>query len=188
MRILFASFLCLQTAVATAQLYRWTDSSGRVHYTDTPPPAAARSIEAKASSVPAVGQPVEPYALQQARKNFPITYYSAPGCQVCDKGRALLNARGVPFREISVRNQEQFEALKSLVGGPSVPALIVGSDVYKGFEATAYHAMLDVAGYPKAGILRPGTQQAPAAGEQPTQDSENESTERPLGPYAPRFR
>jgi hypothetical protein len=32
----------LASAAAQAQMYRWTDDQGRVHYSDSPPPAAAR--------------------------------------------------------------------------------------------------------------------------------------------------
>lgn len=41
--VVYASLtaLCLCT-VAQAQMYRWTDEEGRVHYSDSPPPEAAR--------------------------------------------------------------------------------------------------------------------------------------------------
>ena len=45
--------LCLLAAPASAEMYKWTDEDGKVHYTDQPPPAAARKSETiKASKVP----------------------------------------------------------------------------------------------------------------------------------------
>jgi len=43
MRLLVLGSMLLYTAVASAQLYRWVDSDGRVHYTNTAPPAGAKS-------------------------------------------------------------------------------------------------------------------------------------------------
>jgi len=41
----------------------------------------------------------------------------------------------VPFREISVASEAQLAELKKAVGSNSVPALLVGPTVLKGFEA-----------------------------------------------------
>ncbi len=42
-------------ASAFAQMYRWVDKDGRVHYTATPPPPGvkARTLQAPAAAVPA---------------------------------------------------------------------------------------------------------------------------------------
>jgi len=37
----------LAAGTASAQQYRWVDEKGRVHYSDTPPPASAKSSEKK---------------------------------------------------------------------------------------------------------------------------------------------
>ena len=47
MRVLIAFSLLAVALTAQAQLYRWTDESGKVHYTDTPPPASAKNVEKK---------------------------------------------------------------------------------------------------------------------------------------------
>ena len=43
MRLLVLGSMLLYTAVASAQLYRWVDRDGRVHYSNTPPPAGVKS-------------------------------------------------------------------------------------------------------------------------------------------------
>jgi glutaredoxin len=174
-------------SASAQQLYRWTDEKGRVHVTDTPPPPNAKSVQKKAASggsasdaAPSSGN--EPYALQLARKSNPVTLYSTPGCEACGEARKLLNARGVPFREVSVDSEKDLEELKKTVGSNSVPSLVVGETVQKGFEETAYNRVLDDAGYPKAGILPPRKQAEPkAAGSQ----AEAKEEEAPRGPYSP---
>jgi glutaredoxin len=166
-RALIALLLLAGAAGAAAQqMYRWTDDKGRVHVTSTPPPAGTKGVQkvgaAPASPAPAPEAAGEPYALQQARRSFPVTLYSAPGCEPCDEARKLLNARGIPFREVSVVDEPQIEELKKAAESDSVPVLLVGRTVQKGYEQGAYHALLDSAGYPKAGVLPPRNQEPPA--------------------------
>src|SRR3954453_699377 len=93
-------------APARAELSRWTDSAGRTHVTDTPPPANAKNVKKEAAPSAASGAPSEPFALQQARKDFPVKLYSTPSCDACSRARSLLNARGIPFTEKSVIDLE----------------------------------------------------------------------------------
>ena len=161
--VIFATLLAAACA-ASAQLYRWTDDQGRVIVSDQPPPPAAKNVQkvpAAPASAPASDTASLPYALQRPVKEFPVTLYTAPECAPCADPRALLNARGVPFREISVIDERQAEDLKKAVGSLSVPSIRVGGSVQKGFEQGAYNGLLDGAGYPRAGILPPRNQTEP---------------------------
>jgi glutaredoxin len=171
------------------QMYRWVDERGGVHITDTPPPPGAKSVQKSRMPSMSGGEGNEPYALQAARKNAPVTLYSQPDCDGCDRARKLLNARGVPFKEISVLTEKQIEEMKQAGGGNTVPVLIVGAAVQQGYEEGAYHAMLDSAGYPRTGILPPRAQsepKPPAQAEAPKQEKPAAEPEpAPSGPYAP---
>jgi len=186
-RVLACALFLAATAAAAQQVYRWTDEKGRVHITDTPPPGAkdVRSLGSagRTSSTPQAGGP-EPYAIQIARKNYPVTLYSTPGCEACSEARKLLNERGVPFTENSVNNEKQLEELKAAVGSNSVPSLVVGGTVQKGFEEAVYHRVLDAAGYPKTGMVPPRTQTEPQP-EQPQTEVKPLPDEARPGPYAP---
>lgn len=175
--------LALASGAASAQIYRWTDEKGNVHITDTPPPPGARNVQKRQPASAPQGDGNEPYALQAARKNAPVTLYSTPGCEPCSAARKLLNARGVPFKEVSVVDDKQIEELKKAVGGNAVPSLVVGGTVQQGFEETTYHGILDAAGYPKTGVLPPRSQTEPIV-PAPQADAPPASAE-PTGPYAP---
>jgi len=188
MRFLIAAALLATASAAAGQVYRWTDSSGNTHFTDTLPPASARDVREKRSARPLepedASNVAEPYALQLARKNYPVRLYSTPDCGApCDEARALLNARGVPFTEVSVSNELAIAELKEASGSTAVPTLLVGTSVQKGFEQGAYHSSLDAAGYPKTGILprrnQPQPKEADASEPRPVEASAR-------GPYVPR--
>ncbi|MDA1116550.1 MAG: glutaredoxin family protein [Proteobacteria bacterium] len=191
--VIFAILLGVATA-ASAQLYRWTDEKGRVHVTDTPPPPSAKDVQRKtftdSGAVPAEDANL-PYATQIASKNFPVKLYTAPDCAPCGAGRKLLNARGVPFKEVSVVDAPQTEELRKIAGSLSVPTVSVGSSVQKGFEDGVYHALLDNAGYPRTGILPPRSQAEPkpappAAAAGSELPAAEESSAPSSGPYSPR--
>jgi glutaredoxin len=190
-RWLIATALAAAMSSAGAQVYRWTDSTGKTHFTDTPPPAAATNVQkrrgAGAAEPDDAGNAPEPYALQHARKTFPVKLYSAPGCGPCDQARALLNARGVPFSEISVSDPSAMAELKEVSGSALVPVLLVGNLVQKGFEEGAFHQSLDGAGYPKSGLL-PRRNQAEPGPVEPSGEPPAAEAASARGPYAPRSR
>lgn len=166
--------LACATQAGAGSFYRWVDSRGNVHYSDVPPPAASK-VERRTVGGNVIETSVPDYALQLAMKNFPVSLYTSPTCgDACEQARDVLRKRGVPFKEIAVKSPEAADELKKASGGDQVPVLLVGKDVQRGFEATAFKASLDAAGYPVAQTLgrRAGkpsadarsSHQAPAAG------------------------
>ena len=157
MRVLIAFSLLAFALTAQAQLYRWTDESGKVHYTDTPPPANAKNVQKKGSARPggaeAASAAQQPYALQQAVKNFPVVVYTSKDCgDPCKKGLAYLNKRGVPYTEKVVAKQDEIDELIKLAGAAGVPVMVVGIAIQKGYGEQSWSEALDTAGYPKAGV------------------------------------
>lgn len=154
MRVLVAFSLLAFALAAHGQLYRWTDDSGKVHYTDTQPPASAKNVEKKgpARAVGAQAASAQlPYALQQAVKNFPVTVYTSKECSdPCKKGLAYLKKRGVPFTEKVVATQEEIDEVTKLAGEARVPVMVVGISVQKDYEERGWSDALDTAGYPKS--------------------------------------
>jgi glutaredoxin len=145
----------LAAGAAWAQQYRWVDEKGRVHYTDTPPPASAKNAEKKNLKGNAVGEQ-QNTQLAKAIKNSPVTLYTHADCkEPCQMAREVLNKRGVPFREVAVATPQQFDELKRISGEITVPVMVVGAYVEKYATAGAFNQALDAAGYPPEGVARP---------------------------------
>ncbi len=177
---------CLVAAAASAQLYRWTDKDGKVHYSDTPPPSSAGKSAQLRSGGNVADTGTLPYATQQAVKNYPVTIYTADNCkEPCADGRKLLQSRGVPFREVAITDEKTREDLKKVSGGEEVPVMTVGKSVTKGFGADTWHLALDAAGYPRSGppLAAQAQKGGPAAKAQPADQAADQPK---LGPYAPR--
>jgi glutaredoxin len=162
LRTLIVLMAVLAAADASAQQYRWVDENGRVHYTDTPPPPSAKSAQKKNLKANAVGTQPN-YSLSEALKNAPVTLYSHPDCrESCQIARDVLNQRGVPFTEVSATDAGKIDQLRRVSGVVTVPVLVVGAQVHTTPSAEAYNQALDLAGYPKPGVLAPRSQAAPA--------------------------
>jgi glutaredoxin len=188
----FVILSCLLAGTAEAQPYRWLDESGGVQYSDTLPPASAKSVQKKRFRDNAVGGQGS-YALEKAMRESPVTLYSHPECKdQCQIARDTLNKRGIPFKEVAVDDQAKQDELKRVSGGINVPVLVVGGLVELVISVEGYDRALDIAGYPPAGVVRPRNQAAPppeephaAAAAAPKPVAAEPELER-RGPYAPR--
>jgi len=181
--------LAAAAACAHAQQYRWVDENGRTQYSDTPPPVSAKNVQKidVKGGAPA-GAAEVPFELSRVQKDFPVTLYTSPICkEPCEGARALLNRRGVPFKEIQVWDTASNDELQQVSGGNRVPVLIVGRSVQNGFGASEYNALLDSAGYPAAGVLPTGSQGVPPLpqGYAPPAEGESQPAAQPVAPEAP---
>jgi glutaredoxin len=151
-RTCVAILLCILPALAGAQqqMFRYIDTDGRVVYTDTAPPADARSVQQKKLGGNFIETSEPPYALQFAQQRNPVTLFSGTCGTLCDQAHALLNRRGVPYREIDPSQPVELQKMKEVTGDLQVPVLMVGSSIMiKGFDEEKWRVALDQAGYPK---------------------------------------
>jgi glutaredoxin len=149
MRLLL--LLCLLACVpVAAEIYRWTDADGRVHYSDKPPAdRKAKQVKIKVPSItgPAIVTPAQPGATAPAEARQPVKIFTTAWCGYCRKAKALLAARGVPYREIDVETSDSGQREYRELRGRGVPVILVGSQRMDGFDAKGLDAMLAAAGY-----------------------------------------
>jgi glutaredoxin len=160
------ALLCFGTA--GAQVYKWKDDKGVTHYSDQPPPPstpARTRVEVKSFST---GGAVElPPELADAARNRPVTLYTTGQCQGCDNARAMLMARGIPFREKTVNSADDQAAFKQAGGANQLPLLLVGRTKLAGYEQSAWDSLLNEAGYPTEKRLPQNYQYPPAVAAAP---------------------
>lgn len=153
-----ATFACLLTIALTAAplaahaegLYRYVDPSGRVVYSDQPPPPTAKDVQPKRLPQNVIETDPVPFAAREAAEKYPVTLYTFD-CDVCKQAEALLAKRGVPFKSVIVTEEAGAAKLKALTGKQSAPVLQVGEkQVMTGFNAERWNVLLDEAGYPKS--------------------------------------
>ena len=137
------------TAASAQTMYRYVDPTGRVVYSDQPPPPAAKDVTAKKLQENVIETDPLPFAAKEAAEKFPVTLYTFD-CDACKDAEALLARRGVPFTTVIVTEEEGAAKLRALTGKQAAPVLQVGDkQVITGFNAARWQSVLDNAGYPK---------------------------------------
>lgn len=168
MTLIIRGGLCLlllftAATVSAEKLYKHIDKDGRVTYRDQPP-AGGGSVEERVIRNRAQGEQV---SLPEV-----IVYVSA-GCDPCDLARLYLNHRGVTFTEKDASSDPAVQAeLKKAAGILSVPTILVGKTVLKGFDKTQVDAALDGAGFPKGGTTKEAAK--------PPEDDQNRGGQAPI--------
>ncbi len=140
------------SANAHAQLYKSVGPDGKITYGDTPPPASAKKVEEKSLSTGPSTAGL-PYELAQAVKTSPVTLYTTAKCDACTDARKLLNARGVPYTEKTVNNNDEISRLKQASGNQQLPFVTIGSQKQTGFNSNSWDDVLTSAGYPASSQL-----------------------------------
>lgn len=138
-----------------AQLYRWVDSKGNVEWRDTPPPASApaKKIEQRKVGDNVISTTDQPYEVQLAMKNHPVTLWVMDCGPPCTSARTHLERRGIPYTEKAP--QSDLENFKKISPASEVPILLVGRSQLKGYQQDAWDSALDTAGYPRtASVVR----------------------------------
>jgi len=137
------------TAASGQTMYRYVDPTGRVVYSDQPPPPAAKDVTSKKLQENVIETDPLPFAAKEAAEKFPVTLYTFD-CTPCKDAVALLSSRGVPFTTVIVSEEEGAAKLRALTGKQEAPVLQVGDkQVITGFNAPRWQSVLDNAGYPK---------------------------------------
>ncbi|MGB8337368.1 MAG: glutaredoxin family protein [Burkholderiales bacterium] len=148
---------------AQAELYKWVDKSGGVHYSDQPPVGDVKNVERKKIGGNVIeGQ--DNFALREAARKFPVVLYANECGEPCNLARELLVKRGVPFTQ---KNPEASAAdsiaLKKLAGSLEVPTLAIGeNNTLKGYLESSWTTALDAAGYPSTNTKAPSVEKAVA--------------------------
>jgi glutaredoxin len=167
---LFALLALLCLGTAGAQVYKWKDGQGVTHYSDQPPPASTPAkVKVEVKSFNTGGTVELPAELAGVARDRPVTLYTTAQCEGCGSGRAMLMARGIPFREKTVNTAEDQAAFKQAGGANQLPFLLVGRARLAGYEQSAWDSLLNDAGYPAEKKLPPNYQypQAVAAAPPP---------------------
>jgi glutaredoxin len=146
-RMLVALAVLLAACAAGAQVYKWSDPSGKTHYGDSPPDDVKKQ-EMKIR-IPSYDGPVEVRdwaavihkKAPQAPEPDRITMYSTDWCPHCKNARTYFEARRIRFTEYNVETSETGRKEYEALGAGGVPVILIGSKVMRGFSAKKFEAL-----------------------------------------------
>lgn len=153
--------LAAGAADAGAEIYKWVDAQGRVHFQDHPPEqgAASGAVEVtpsrKAAREPAAAPPAQigsplPFgtpapagAVVPEPQKATVELYTVGWCGWCKKAKAYFTAQGIAFTEYDIEKDAAAAARKQqLDSRPGVPFAVVNGISIHGYSVEAYERAL----------------------------------------------
>ena len=141
-----AVLLCGAITPAQAEIYKWKDAQGVLHFSDQPP--TDRSADkvnlpptnrTPGQSAPAAANPdqeaVGPSAVPQ------VVMYGAAWCGYCKQARHYFTAHGVPYREYDVDQDAAAQREFKRLGGTGVPLILIGEARMQGFSEDRFERL-----------------------------------------------
>lgn len=143
----FVVLLCL-SATAGAQIYKWVDEDGRVHYGSRPQVGA--TVQDVTSRVKSLGNFVTTEALPDSATTAQLIMLSTDWCKICKKAKAWLNLKGISFTELNVEKDSEGKRRYKELNGKGVPIFLYGKQRMNGFNPGRLEQMLTAGKPPPA--------------------------------------
>jgi len=135
---LFVAVALTSGAGVRAEVYRWVDQQGVVHFGDTPPlNVEAREVEVQENSDSA-GQPAGDSHQSKPSVSRTVVLYSASWCTICDQAKVWLRQNDIAFREYDVEKSEKGRRDYKKLNGRGVPVFLVGGNRLNGFNPQSF--------------------------------------------------
>lgn len=139
--LLQACVLVVGTA-SGAQVYRWVDKDGKVHFSDRRPTAEEiEDVEVKSYEGTA-----NISVVPGGYTTTTVKVLSASWCGICKKAKAHMKKLGVAFIEYDVEQSEIGKQEYRRLHGKGVPIILVGNQRMDGFAPAKLESMLKDAG------------------------------------------
>lgn len=144
-----ASFLLtlLVGGGAHAEVYRWVDEDGTVHYSDEPREGGQ---EAEQVDIPEVNSAesvdvstLESRDASDSSGDAEVIMYSASWCGYCDKAGTYFERNGIPFTEYDVEDSEKGRTDHAEMSTDSVPVILVGDQRMIGFSVERFERLYE---------------------------------------------
>ncbi len=128
----------LSTSASVADLYKWVDENGKIHYGDSPPEnVTLKKITGNVSSFDSVS--VEPFVydsglITKRKKSRQVVMYSTTWCGVCKKAKRYFRSKKIPYTEYDIEKSEKAAREFKKLRGRGVPVILVGESRMNGFS------------------------------------------------------
>lgn len=141
--ILFIS-LWLIAGPVSAEVYKWTDEQGIIHYSDKKPEnQEVTELKFKIAtydtvSYETVNQGTEKASTTKADSKKKVVMYSASWCGVCKKAKKYFRRNAIPFKEYDIEKSKKAKRKYQELGATGVPVIIVGRKRMNGFSEAGF--------------------------------------------------
>lgn len=142
-QIIIFFFLTLFIQTNHAQIYKWKDADGKVHFGDKKPiNKKSESVHLKINTYTNVT--IDPEYLKEPVKTSTsknVSMYSAAWCGVCKKAKKYFNKNNISYVEYDIDKDKAARQRYKKMGARGVPVIFVGDRRMNGFSVAAFKQM-----------------------------------------------
>jgi len=130
-----------------AEVYKWTDEDGIIHYSDKKPKGQeVTELEFPVTSYEsvsygAVSDQRKSTAPVDATSDEKVILFSASWCGTCKKAKRYFRRKGVRFTEYDIEKSSKGRRLYRNLGATGVPVILVGKKRMNGFSEAGFERM-----------------------------------------------
>ncbi len=137
--VLITGMLMLCSYPVNAEIYKWVDDHGKVYFTDNPPEGKdTEKIELKINTYTSVE--IKPL-VERLGKTDKVVMYTATWCGICKTAKNYFQKNNIPYLSYDVEKSRVGKMNFKLLGGRSVPIIIVGDTRMNGFTASKFERL-----------------------------------------------
>lgn len=132
--------LLLIPLVSTAEIYKWTDKTGRIHYGDSPrKEQRAERVIVEVNSYKNVSfENIEFYKRSEAGEASRVNMFSTSWCGYCKKARKYFQRNDISYVEYDIEKDAAAKKDYDRLGGRGVPVILVGKKRMNGFSQAGF--------------------------------------------------
>lgn len=135
--------LLLVAGVAQAEVFKWTDSQGRVQFSDKQPAKPGSKVEKVKIEVVTYSF-VKTTPLKTplpGTRPGQVALYGAQWCAYCKKAEQYFQKNKIPYRYLDIENDSHAKSEWQALGGGGIPVIIAGRQRMNGFSPEAFQAI-----------------------------------------------
>jgi glutaredoxin len=141
-------FFSAHVPTASSQIYKWTDETGNVRFSDSPPTGVkVQKVQGYHERSNAEATPVTPGTALKSEKggnrNVKVILYMTDWCPYCRKAREYLQSLKVDLVEYNVEKDRQKAVEFKSKGGSGVPLIDVEGIVIKGYNQESIQSAVE---------------------------------------------
>src|SRR5690606_15684233 len=139
-RFILALIAATLPLICSAEIYKWTDENGRVHFGDKPKDKdQAEQLSLKVNSYESVSY--ESFTPAQGATSKRVIMYSAAWCGYCKQARQYFQRNGISFVEYDIEKNQNARRAYDSIGDNCVQVILVRIKRLNGFTVADFQSI-----------------------------------------------
>jgi glutaredoxin len=146
-RLILLIMLGVLSNTAAAEIYKWVDANGTMHFSSSPPDKGkVETVNVQVNSFSSASSKnkfkFDPGLITKSKgSSKDVVMYSASWCGYCKQARRYFKQNNIAFNEYDVEKSSKGKRDYKKLGGNGVPLILVGNKRMSGFSAAGFERL-----------------------------------------------